>query len=189
MTLGFMLCTFRVHHFPSSPLIWNLRILGARVVWKGLAKGVLGKSLDSPRLILFHHESSHHLLKSFSHPLRLTLWTVLSNVLNESLLSYYCVLMEHKSSKNQHECLCMNFLWENIMQLSASSQLHGLLSFLKTVSVSTNYLVVSLNKSLKRRKKTRPQTLKSRKQISLSNDNLANAVLSAHVRYLFSKCK
>lgn len=68
-----------------------------------------------------------------------------------------------------HECFM-----EKHYAMPASSQLHRLLSFLKSVSVSTSYLVVSLKKTLKRRKKTRPQTMKSRKQISLSNDILEN---------------
>lgn len=87
---------------PILRLMQVLRTLGARLVWGGLGRGVLGKSPDSPGLFFsitsLHSPSSHHLLKSFS-PLRLALWTVLPNVLNKSLLSYYCVLMEHKSSK------------------------------------------------------------------------------------------
>lgn len=135
------------------------------------AQTLLACSLPSQVSTLLHHITYFNL---FSRPWRRALWTVLTNILNKSLLSYYCVLWSTNHLKNQHECLCMNVLWKNIMQLPASSQLHGLLSFLKSVSVSTSYLVVSLNKTLKRRKKTRPQTMKSRKQISLSNDILEN---------------
>lgn len=144
-----------------------------------LRQGILGKSPFFPGLF-FSITNLHITYLNIFSPLRLVLWTILPNVLNKSLLSYYCVLLEYKSSKEPTWMPLHNFfLWQNIMQLWTSSQLHGLLSFLKSVSGSTNYLVVSLHKTLKKnKKKTRPQTMNLRKQISISND-----IISPHVRY------